>query len=432
MAKRKEHWFRVAIRYAVSGGPTLAYPGFVAASLDAAWANKMAWAAIWLCVGWCVAIIGTYVAEPLVDAKTKHRFAATLIVGVLATAASVATWHYEQPITNAPIPQKHNLVVPPTSKPASASVATVLPATTTPPVIPTARPMSPRGHLPNIAAGGSGGIGPLGTNGGQGGAGPAAGGGGAGGMAIPLGNGAYLYAGGAGGGGAGPSGGRGGDGGSVQYGDLKATGGSGAQAHAPCTAGDNNTILGPAPCHLGSGNTFVRDADQNGNVVHTTTQAVGANAHASPDTVAIGANAAAGVAPPNVTVTGNGNIVAPSGGTNTIINGPPPPELRTLSEAQTDNADGTTTLVRTMLMNGPYAGGLLVSIRAEGLVRANIGTVRTVTTPDNTMTITGGMLQNVIEGNGFWRATLPNPSGQLQLTVIAPKGIKPVIDLKFE
>jgi hypothetical protein len=85
-----------------------------------------------------------------------------------------------------------------------------------------------------------------------------------------------------------------------------------------------------------------------------------------------------------------------------------------------------------MLMNGPYAGGLLVSIRAEGLVRANIGTVRTVTTPDNTMTITGGMLQNVIEGNGFWRATLPNPSGQLQLTVIAPKGIKPVIDLKFE
>ena len=95
MASRKEHWFRIATRYAVSGTPTLAFPGFVVASLDSAWQNKMGWAVFWILIGWLVAIIGTWVAEPLVDAKTRHRILATGVVAIIATILSGGVYFYE-------------------------------------------------------------------------------------------------------------------------------------------------------------------------------------------------------------------------------------------------------------------------------------------------------------------------------------------------
>lgn len=55
--------------------------------------------------------------------------------------------------------------------------------------------------------------------------------------------------------------------------------------------GSDNTVVGSTPASMGSRNTFVRDADANRNVIHSRTEAIGANAHAAPDSVAIGSGA---------------------------------------------------------------------------------------------------------------------------------------------
>lgn len=95
MRHRKEHWVRQSLRYLVTGAPMLAFVGFIATSLDATWNSEMGWAAFWLCLGWVVAVIGTYLAEPLIDAKAKKRWAATILIAVLTTVAIIPIHMYE-------------------------------------------------------------------------------------------------------------------------------------------------------------------------------------------------------------------------------------------------------------------------------------------------------------------------------------------------
>jgi hypothetical protein len=129
MSKRKEHWLKKTLRYVMSGAPILAFPGFVTASLDAAWAGKMGWAAIWLCVGWVVATVGTYVAEPLVDAKTRHRLLATFLVGVFALIAALGTRYGETlsergapPRPISPPPSTPIITAPPPEEPRTPQI----------------------------------------------------------------------------------------------------------------------------------------------------------------------------------------------------------------------------------------------------------------------------------------------------------------------
>jgi hypothetical protein len=133
MARRREHWLKKALRYAVTGAPILAFLGFIATSLGAAWAGKMGWAAIWLCVGWVVLTVGTYFAEPLIDAKVRHRWLATLLVAAAALivalgirygethdsaqlsrtpVAGLSPPHQETPTLKQPVPTKDTLQTP--------------------------------------------------------------------------------------------------------------------------------------------------------------------------------------------------------------------------------------------------------------------------------------------------------------------------------
>lgn len=205
-------------------------------------------------------------------------------------------------------------------------------------------------------------------------------------------------------------------------------------APAPCSAGNNNTVLGEVPCHLGDGNTFVRDADPSGNVIHNRgSEAIGKDARAGQGGTAIGAGANAGGGPSIGSISGNSGIIQQNQFGPNIVNQVPKPKLKTISESDTPGADGTRTLTRIVEMNAPYGGGLTMSVRAKGLVMASIGGIRQVQIPGNTLTISGaGLLQNVIEMQGFWSGTLLNPSGRIEINVVIKGSAKPEISLEFQ
>ena len=142
---------------------------------------------------------------------------------------------------------------------------------------------------------------------------------------------------------------------------------------------------------------------------------------------------------PSVSVTNSpGSIIAPSGGKNSITNnfGPPPPPkplLKLVSENETDHADGSHTLIRTVEMNAPYSGSLTVSIKAAGLRNASISSLTVTRIPGTTlMTSGGGVQHNVVQGDGFYSTTIPTPSGQYAITVLTDNKAKVVIVTSFQ
>ncbi|MBI2345751.1 MAG: hypothetical protein HYV03_02460 [Deltaproteobacteria bacterium] len=114
---------------------------------------------------------------------------------------------------------------------------------------------------------------------------------------------------------------------------------------------------------------------------------------------------------------------------------PQSPELRTIEESQSDNADGTHSLIRTVEMNASYAGNLVITIRAEGLLSVDVGQgARQQRLPDgNIMTITGGgTLRDTTEMENFYTTTVPAPSGRYVITVVTKRKIDIKINTVFQ
>jgi hypothetical protein len=123
---------------------------------------------------------------------------------------------------------------------------------------------------------------------------------------------------------------------------------------------------------------------------------------------------------------------------HTVNIGPPPPpepQLRTVSEEQSNNADGAYTMKRTVEMNAPYEGRLVVTITANGLVRAGVDslTETRVEIPGNTIIIAGpGRQQNMMQGDNFYTTTIPAPSGSYLITVVTRQKTNVTIDTRFQ
>ncbi|MBI4237437.1 MAG: hypothetical protein HY696_03330 [Deltaproteobacteria bacterium] len=124
--------------------------------------------------------------------------------------------------------------------------------------------------------------------------------------------------------------------------------------------------------------------------------------------------------PTNQSHTGSGDNVA-GNKYEYNFNKPQLPALRTIEEKYSDNADSTHNLIRTVEMNAPYAGKLVVTIKAEGLRQASVEAgPRHTTLPDgNVLTVTGGgMVQSELQTDNFYTVTIPAPSGRYIITAV--------------
>jgi len=133
-------------------------------------------------------------------------------------------------------------------------------------------------------------------------------------------------------------------------------------------------------------------------------------------------------------ISGNQGIITQGQvGDNTIINQAPKPVLTELGRREQALPDGTYKIERDYEMNGPYAGSLVVSVSAPGIVSAAFGSVRQVNAGGNVLMITGGGMQrNVIQAENFWTATEPTPSGRYLLSVVTRTKTSPDVQFTFQ
>lgn len=113
----------------------------------------------------------------------------------------------------------------------------------------------------------------------------------------------------------------------------------------------------------------------------------------------------------------------------------PRPRIKVVSVEEHDNADGSHTLIQTMRMSAPYAGMLAFSVRAAGLIDADVGStaVRRIEIPGNTLFITGGgaMQLFMVKMDNFFSVTIPQPAGEYRVTVNTKTKTSVVITTNF-
>ncbi len=112
-----------------------------------------------------------------------------------------------------------------------------------------------------------------------------------------------------------------------------------------------------------------------------------------------------------------------------------PPVLHTKDESSSILPDGSYKISRTMEMNAPYAGNLSITVKARGLVKAEVGqAARSVTLPNGSvMTLSGGgIFGTTIEADDFFSTTIPSPAGRYVITAITKSKTAINIETKFQ